>query len=205
MLLGAGSVAPELPTLSALWPGWWLLFIAVGMLGMVSNLHLLFLAPDGQFVPRWTLHWRPVSPGAMLALGGFTLAVAVTWGPLGGMVGIFVAALPWFTLLVLGILSQIYRFRHVSGPVGRQQIKWVAAGLAAVTLGILINAVLLTASGSLGGLARVWCNLARATLTNLCLMALPICLAFSDTYAIACGTLIYSSAALSSIRPYLRC
>jgi hypothetical protein len=199
VLLGGGSVAPELPTLSALWPGWWSLFILIGMLGMVSNVYLLFLAPDGRFVPRWTGRLAAAFTGAMLALAVFTFTVALPWGRLGGLVGTVLAAPAWLALLAIGIACQVYRYRRVSGPVERQQTKWVAVGLAMVTVGMLTNAALLNAAGAVAGPARVWCFLARATLVNLCLAGLPICLLFSilryrlwDIDVIIRRTLIYS-------------
>jgi hypothetical protein len=186
--------------LSTVQPQWWSVFIGIGMLGMVSNLHLLFLAPDGRFVPRWTWSLAAGFTGAMLALSYFTNAVALRWGPLGGLAGVLIAAPPWVVLLGLGILSQVYRYRRVSNAVQRQQLKWVAIGLAAITLGILTNALFLNTAGLVKGLARVWFNLARVTLVNVSLLALPVCLAFSilryrlwDIDLILRRTLVYST------------
>jgi hypothetical protein len=103
-------------------------------------------------------------------------------------------------LIGVGIACQAYRYRRVSNAVERQQIKWVAAGLAGVTVGILINAALLATVGALSGPARLWSNLARVTLVNLSLLAWPISLAFSilryrlwDIDVLIRRTLIYSS------------
>src|SRR5688572_16683427 len=84
----------------------------------------------------------------------------------------------------------------------------MVVGLAAVMLGILINIILLITASSVSAMARVWCNLARVTLVNLSLLALPICLAFSilryrlwDIDILIRRTLIYSvlTAALAVI------
>ena len=199
VLLGTASVAPEVPALASVWPGAWLFFTSAGILGMVSNLHLLFLAPDGRFVPRWTWWLAAGFTGGMLAFGLWTSVATLRWGLLAGLQGIFVVAPIWLVLIGVGIVSQVYRYQHISGPVERQQAKWVLVGLAAVTVGILINATLLISAGAVTGLARVWCNLARVTLVNLCLLALPICLAFSilryrlwDIDLLIRRTLIYS-------------
>jgi hypothetical protein len=174
------------------------------MLGMVSNLHLLFLAPNGRFVPRWT--WRQAAgfTGAMVALAVYALGTTHRVGLLASMGFFFVAVLLWLVLIGVGIACQVYRYRRVSSPVERQQIKWVATGLAGVTVGILINAALLATVGALSGPARLWSNLARVTLVNVSLLAWPICLAFSilryrlwDIDVLLRRTLIYS--ALTSI------
>jgi hypothetical protein len=211
-LLGTGTAAPELPTLSTRWPGWWSVFIVVGMLGMVSNLHLLFLAPDGRFVPRWTGRLAAGFSGAMLALAVFTFTAAQDWGPLGSLVGILLAAPAWLALLALGGLCQWYRYRRVSGPVERQQTKWVAVGLACVTVGIALNAALLNTAGLVNGLPRVWLFLARATLVYPFLAGLPICLAFSilryrlwDIDVIIRRTLVYASLTAALVAIYFGC
>jgi hypothetical protein len=206
VLLGTSSVSPELPTLASLWPGWWIVFNGAGMLGMVSNLHLLFMAPDGRFVPRWTWRLAAGFTGGMAVVGLYSLPR----GPLASMGGTFVAAPVWIVLIGLGILSQVHRYRHISGPVQRQQTKWMVVGLAAVTLGLLSNASLLVGAGSASGLARVWYNLARVTLVNLCLLALPVCLAFSmlryrlwDIDLLIRRTLIYSTLTAALLLVYL--
>jgi hypothetical protein len=82
------------------------------------------LFPDGRFVPRWTrwvlpfaLAWGIVNFLPSLSSTLFaTLFGDVTWA--GG-----------FSLLAL---AQIYRYRRVSNPRQRQQIKWVAWSLPLV-------------------------------------------------------------------------
>jgi hypothetical protein len=83
--------------------------------------------------------------------------------------------------------------------VERQQIKWVAAGLAAVTLGIVTNGTLLYAASVGGGQARLLVNLLRTPLVCLWLLGLPVSLAFAvlrhrlwEIDVIIRRTLIYS-------------
>jgi hypothetical protein len=79
------------------------------------------LFPSGRFVPRWT--W--------LLFVAFTV-----WSLLAAYL------LDALDLLVLGypltsitiIVLQVYRYRHGSTPVQRQQTKWAIAGLAAVLI-----------------------------------------------------------------------
>src|SRR5262249_37287427 len=52
----------------------------------------------------------------------------------------------WLASLMIwigvGALAQIYRYRWVSGPVERQQTKWVVLGISATFLGLVFGALL---------------------------------------------------------------
>jgi hypothetical protein len=199
VLLGTSSVSPEMPALSTLWPGVASLYTSAGMLGMVSFVHILFLAPDGRFAPRLTWWVAAGFTGGVLALGLYAQTGLRQWEPLASLGGLLIGMPVWLVLIGLGLFSQAYRYRHVSSALQRQQTKWMVVGLAAVTLGILVNVSLLITAGSVTGLARVWINLARAPLVYLPLLALPISLAFSilryrlwDIDVLIRRTLIYS-------------
>jgi signal transduction histidine kinase len=87
------------------------------------------LFPSGRFVPPW-MRWNLVGWLAVLVLPHFLLSVPF---PLG----ISVVQLGWLLFLVelvLMALVQVYRYRQVSGPLERQQTKWVVFGLAWPTL-----------------------------------------------------------------------
>ena len=100
--------------------------LALGALGSTLLLWLPLLFPDGRFRPRWT---RPLAACWLLVQVGGTLLPgspldSFTWPPplfaaffLGG--------------LGLGACAQAWRYRRVSGPVERQQAKWLALGLTA--------------------------------------------------------------------------
>jgi hypothetical protein len=74
---------------------------------------LVVFFPDGRFVPSWT-RWLILSSIAMVA--------AILYLPLAFW-GVFVVV-----ILLGAIYAQVYRFRHVSTPTGRQQTKWVLFG-----------------------------------------------------------------------------
>jgi len=98
-------------------------------LGWVSLNLLLYLFPDGRFIPRWT---RP--------LAVFVVANTIF---LNAYPDAFSTFPPWVISAIFlvnggsGVIAQIYRYARVSGPVQRQQTKWVVFGLAATTLVIL--------------------------------------------------------------------
>jgi hypothetical protein len=107
---------------------YWSLNILFG-LGYVSLCLLLYLFPDGRFVPRWT---RPLAVFVVASNIFLSSApVAISTFP------------PWMLgaiYLINGgscVIAQIYRYVRVSGPVQRQQTKWVVFGLAATMVVIL--------------------------------------------------------------------
>ena len=93
----------------------------------------LFLLPlsRGRFTPRWT---RAVA-----------VLVAVLQIPLTFLPESSLSQEVWWDLLLQilflgiwgsGLLAQLYRFRHVSDTVQRQQTKWVVFGVAAAITGL---------------------------------------------------------------------
>lgn len=95
-----------------------------GTATFISLSLLIGLFPNGRFVPRWV--WAPVLlemvveniPSPQPQPTGF-LSVVVT------VVSAFVILFSYACL----IGGQIYRYRHVSTPVQRQQTKWVVTGI----------------------------------------------------------------------------
>ena len=113
--------------------------VAAGWVAATAALLLLlYTFPDGRLVPRWT-RWLagPVVglstvlalPGVLPPLFSFTgLPAEVPAWQAGLLLGGFAAA------AIAGVSAQVYRYRRVSGPVERQQTKWVIASLAALLL-----------------------------------------------------------------------
>jgi hypothetical protein len=87
---------------------------------------LIVLFPDGRFVPRWT-RWLIVSSIALVA-AIFYLSLAY-WGALMVMI------------LLSTMYAQVYRYRRVSTPTGRQQTKWVLFGFLLWWLLIMVLGV----------------------------------------------------------------
>lgn len=117
--------------------------------GLVTNLALgliimvLFVFPNGRFTPTWAA--GPVI-AAIAALVLLDVAAVVRDIP-----DVPPAFPPWrlVTTVVLGlglcsagVLSQAYRYRRVSGPVERQQTKWVVASLTASTVWLILGLLL---------------------------------------------------------------
>jgi hypothetical protein len=107
----------------------------LGIANVVSFLFLLFMViflmtfPDGQVVPRRLSRpfWVAVVVYALLFVvtGQYAVASQDSW-----------MNVPLLLAFLFGLGSQIYRFRRVSGPAERQQIKLV---LLALTVAILCS------------------------------------------------------------------
>jgi hypothetical protein len=117
----------------------WLPVHLLAFFGSVSFYLFFYLFPNGRFVPRW-LYWVPilwaVHEGAYYFFPDSILNIERSFPLLDPVVIL--------TFLCIGIGSQLYRYRRVSGPIQRQQTKWVVfgmafAGLGAVGFGLLIN------------------------------------------------------------------
>jgi hypothetical protein len=106
-------------------------------LGWALLLPFVFLTfPDGRFVPGWS-RWLGL---AWIALGVFILvrdlfdigqtgSIPEESGP-----QVFV----WASLWIIGLAGQIYRYLRVSGPIQRQQTKWVLFGMAGTVTIIVV-------------------------------------------------------------------
>src|SRR5262245_29612485 len=95
------------------------------VIGLASTVGLFYLFPDGRFVPRWTR-------GLAILLLLMIVVLAAVGAP-------FLTGFPIFVVaLATGAVFQIYRYRRVSGPVQRQQTKWVVLGIIGMVLPMLI-------------------------------------------------------------------
>jgi hypothetical protein len=113
---------------------WRLLFPIVNLLGWGSVGVFFYLFPNGRFVPRWTV-WLALcylafeiseslpsnSPFSVEQLPPLPLAVVE------------------LVLLISPIFAQLYRYRHMSSLVERQQVKWVVFG---IVLTLLVDMVI---------------------------------------------------------------
>jgi len=129
LVLAGTAMRPIVGTMDALLvvqPGWQMPVYILTYLTWFHVFAFFCIFPDGRFVPRWTI-------GLLV----FAAAILVPWdlfpdSPLS----------PWqwppiaFIALELGlwgacIYAQIYRYRHQSNHVQRQQTKWVVYGATA--------------------------------------------------------------------------
>ena len=94
-------------------------FLALALLVLVFSLF-----PSGQFVPRWT-RWSTV-----VCLAGVVLSAFFSNAPSPLNTHADMSLLVMIGELPILAITQLYRYRRVSSPMQRQQIKWVVFGIA---------------------------------------------------------------------------
>jgi signal transduction histidine kinase len=108
-----------------------------GLLVATPLIALLFVFPNGRFVPSWT-RWAllvsiPWNIVAFLMPGVFQAG-----GELSGLTTLFML---WILFPVLGVYAQVYRYLKVSTPDERQQTKWVLFGFVVWLIYMLLSSI----------------------------------------------------------------
>jgi hypothetical protein len=177
LITGTAFTTRSLSTLEQAYPAVRAPVQLIWLLGFVLITVTLYLFPDGRFVPRFTrvlaivavvlVVLSPGLPEGLLRLPPAREEMAV-WHWRAAVLG-------FLALWGIGLAAQIYRYRRVSGPVERQQAKWVmfilGSFVAMVALGILIPSLFMD-------LPDVW-------FAAVLLASVPLAIAFPISIAIA--------------------
>jgi hypothetical protein len=103
------------------------------LLNFVDVLGLLgvsYLFPNGRFVPRWT-RWLLLFVVVLDVFFSFVLPHFVSPSSIDVSSWFYLLGYAlWASLLLSGVVAQLYRYRRVSTPVERQQTKWVVSSFA---------------------------------------------------------------------------
>jgi len=113
-------------------PALWLVVGGVQFLGQVGIVLFFCLFPSGRFVPRW-IRWP-----ALAFLAGqapIYFFPDSSFSPLNYSESLF--SVVFLVFLAGFVAAQVYRYRRVSGPGERRQIKWVVFGTAAGIAGFV--------------------------------------------------------------------
>lgn len=134
LMFGGAAVTGTMQNLADVHPLFWFSVNLLAYVGQLSFAMFFYLFPDGRFAPRWT-RW-------------VALTVAVLFLPAAffpdSRFNLFSG--PLFLVFIGSLVSvQAYRYRRLSGPVQRQQTKWVVFGSAVAMTGFAV----LLAIGSL--------------------------------------------------------
>lgn len=155
-------------------------------LAQVSQLACLLLFPSGSFVPRWS--WLLLVPVAGWrwyvwyslylpnALVEDRIALNITYVPESSrdtalLVGVF----------AIGMLAQVYRYRRVSTPIERQQMKWL---LWSVVVALIVGGGYVIILNILGSLpqgdtyAYLWRIVGR-TVRQVAFLLIPVSLVYA--------------------------
>jgi hypothetical protein len=148
-----------------------LLNVSLVALGETCQVMFFYTFPDGRYLPAWV--YRLIPP-----LYGFRwlvwLNIYINKLPQGAIeVGVLVL------LLLIGISTQVYRYRRLATPIQRQQVKWLVIGAAAAVL-VVAPAVYLT---TISEIISYQTNFPLAILVNLvrnlALLSVPLAMALS--------------------------
>ncbi|MFQ5943909.1 MAG: GAF domain-containing sensor histidine kinase [Anaerolineales bacterium] len=172
----------------------------LGMIGYASIMLLLFYFPDGRFVPR----------GRVARIIGWLIILLTTpfvgTATRAGAIGTY----PFAATVGLGLAAQIHRYRRVSGPVQRQQTKWIVFGLA-TSLAVMLIWVFAAATLPPGppSIQRVYFLLLNRPLIVVLIPVLPVTIAFSilryrlwDVDVVINRTLVYGVLTASVVGVY---
>src|SRR5215203_4892621 len=126
------------------YPTVWLPVNLLAFFGSMSFILFLYLFPNGRFVPRW-MRWIPIL-WAMHEVAYYFFPDSVfNISRTLPLLDLFVSV----AFFSIAVGAQIYRYRHVSGRVERQQTKWVVFGMVSALLGALAFSLPLNISPTL--------------------------------------------------------
>jgi hypothetical protein len=115
------------------------------ILGDVLAMLFFYLFPSGRFVPRWT-RWLAVVWVVVQGSSYVFPESAIAPGSWPSLLKELVVA----ALICTCLFAQVYRYLKVSGPVERQQTKWVIFGLMATLVILILVSVPPEINSSLG-------------------------------------------------------
>ena len=148
VIFGGAAVTSDVPqTLAAAHPILWFPVRLLDYLGQVAFGIFFYVFPSGRFVPRWT-RWLAIAVGLLYVPNIFFPGSSLDI--LGGPV--------FIGFLISLVVAQVYRYLRVSGPVERQQTKWVVLGVAVALVGfatLLTLANVVLSPESMGPLAEM--------------------------------------------------
>ncbi|MCA9945847.1 MAG: hypothetical protein KC449_20330 [Anaerolineales bacterium] len=135
LFLGLIFFAEEPRTLVRLYPNFMLYSDFLTSLSVGLLIMLLYLFPDGQFAPRG-LRWAAAAMVIVLILDPF-----VNQSGQRATSGTMVIIIIFLIGALLGLYSQIFRYRKVSTPTQRQQTKWIVLGFLSMFVGMMTWAI----------------------------------------------------------------
>jgi hypothetical protein len=202
-LISVGTILLAETSLSAAstGSGWQFLYKLLKASGNVAFLTFCLFFPDGRIIPHW-VRW-PVF-ATLLWMTAWVLLPLPALDP-ANAIGIY----PSLAMLALIVGVQIYRFRRISGPLQRQQTKWLVFGFGIVFTAVFIWTILSVALPFPPGPERLLSNLIGQGILALFPVAFAACIAISllryrlwDIDILINRTLVYGGLTLSIVAIY---
>ena len=144
----------------------WLLR-SVSRFGGLGLVLLLYLFPDGKFVPRWTV---------FLVVPILVILAADVGEFVPGLLRLLMIA----PLLLMGLYARVYRYRRESSSIQRQQTKWIGFGLSGA-VGVILLVIVAFAFFPVEspGTGRLYFLLAIQPFLMFFLLLLPVSVAIA--------------------------
>lgn len=137
---------------------------------------LIFLIPDGQFVPRWSGWVAWIWPALVtITLVLTALQVPAQWYQLSERI-VGVVSIPY---MAVGLGCVIYRYRRGASPIARQQLKWIMFGATGILFSFIVSAIFRPFPVSTNVGLNLGLRLTTTALSYLGLLALPFGLTFA--------------------------
>jgi hypothetical protein len=202
-LISVGTILLAETSLSAasIGSGWQLLYKLLKASGNVAFLTFCLFFPDGRIIPHW-VRW-PVF-ATLLWMTAWVLLPLPALDP-ANAIGIYLS----LAMLALIVSVQIYRYRRISGPLQRQQTKWLVFGFGIVFTAVFIWTILSVALPFPSGPERLLSNLIGQGILALFPVAFAACIAISllryrlwDIDILINRTLVYGGLTLSIVVIY---
>ncbi len=199
VLLLAFGASPDVSWLDSLPPAVALPAEFLRFLGSASVAAFFFLFPDGRFVPHWT-RWL-----ALYWVVATVFGILVPAPP--PAIGLF-RPLSLLGMLAAMAFAQVYRYRRVSGPVERQQTKWLVFGVTGVVVPGVLGGLLSLVFPALFD-AGTLLHLAGSSVVQSAVLLIPVSLGMAtlryrlwDVDPIINRTLVYAALTASIVGIY---
>ena len=183
---GAAMIRPE-DSFAGVSPEWRYFAVSLTCLVNICSIACLVLLPDGRFVPAYT---RPMTAFWAVCIAARYIFFPQFARPDGRPLAGTPDPGPWmaFLILLLAIggfitagIAQVQRYRRLTDPLQRQQIKWYVFGVALAVVGIILfqlPAIFVPAVRT-PGVPRVVFALLGVPAFYFSVMTIPITLAFA--------------------------
>jgi signal transduction histidine kinase len=207
LLLFGTATEPSAPAaVTITQPVWRIPVNLLHFLGSACFSLLLYLFPDGRFVPRWTRWVALIWIVWLLPRYWFQ-----DWPPPGTWL-VWPGLIVWLGSLGTAIYSQAYRYRHISNMVQKQQTKWVVFGIVTaltsfLSFNLAVSAIALPSPESAGELVVL---MVGAALMYGALLLIPLSIGVAilryrlfDIDILINRTLVYSALTVSVVGIYV--